>query len=138
MTFMPGRSPIPVAGSVRMTLRTVHEQIVSQTNSFHRDVRAFRNRLVIATLISAGAIAAVVFSQWRLPMAELLQMPKGTDGVARYAVLTLVMLFGAIGGLVASIPSLATTPRIASPFSFPIEQALLKVVVGSLTALVGV
>src|SRR5947199_3069125 len=104
MTFMPGRSPIPVAGSVRMTLRTVHEQIVSQTNSFHRDVRAFRNRLVIATLISAGAIAAVVFSQWRLPMAELLQIPNGRDGAGRYAALAPLMRFGRLARRGRSIP----------------------------------
>jgi hypothetical protein len=52
--------------------------------------------------------------------------------------LILVMAFGAVGGLITSIPALAALPRAKGPFNFPLQQAFLKIALGSVTAVVGV
>jgi hypothetical protein len=48
------------------------------------------------------------------------------------------MVFGSVGALVTAIPAMARIPTVHSPFNFPLPQGLLKIVLGSLTALVGV
>src|SRR5262249_23933663 len=100
--------------------------------------RAFRNRLVVTTLLALSTTFAILVLQWRLPTAEIIQRPVGAEDVTRWALLILVMAFGAVGGLITSIPALAAMPRVKGPFNFPLQQAFLKVAVGSVTAVVGV
>jgi hypothetical protein len=108
------------------------------SDTFHRDARAFRNRLVIISLIALITSFCLVILQWRLPGAALIQEPRGSGGIPRWALMLLVMAFGSVGALVSTIPALAAIPRVTSPFNFPLQQALLKIILGSLTALVGV
>ncbi|HEY1652837.1 MAG TPA: hypothetical protein VGG09_13210 [Acidimicrobiales bacterium] len=107
-------------------------------DSFHRDARAFRNRLIIISLISIATSGLLVLLQWRLPSATIIQRPTGASNESAWALMLLVMVFGSVGALVSAIPAMASMPRVKSPFNFPLQQALMKVFVGSLTALVGV
>jgi len=119
---------------VQSVLRTAF----GQSDSFHHDTRAFRNRLVVTTGICIFVSIGLDLLQWRLPNAAILPIPNDSHDLSRWAILLLVMLFGAIGALVTTIPSMAAIPRVSGPFNFPLQQALLKIILGSLTALVGV
>jgi hypothetical protein len=103
-----------------------------------KDTRSFRNRLVIMTALSVLAASALLVVQWRLPDAAIVQPPDGGTDMARWALLLLVMIAGMIGALVSAIPSVAAIPRSRGPYNFPLQQALLKVALGSLTAVIGV
>jgi hypothetical protein len=136
----PARSdkpPMPMSNT-RTAVMAVTEKNFSLSDGFNRDARAFRNRLVVMSLIALATSITLVFLQWRLPQAAIVQAPKGSSGVSRWALMLLVMAFGSIGSLISTIPALAAIPRVKSPYNFPLQQALLKVVLGSLTALVGV
>lgn len=53
------------------------------------------------------------------------------------AFLVLVMLFGSVGALFTAIPAMSRVPSDFSPFNLPLQQFLLKIAFGSLTAVVG-
>jgi len=50
----------------------------------------------------------------------------------------LVMGFGSLGALDTAIPAMSAIPTVKTPYNFPLAQWLLKIVLGSLTAIVGV
>ncbi len=122
--------------------RTIIEEVLTrsfaQSDAFHHEARAFRNRLVIMTGISMLTATTIVVLQWRLPEAAIIHRPGDAHGIARWAMLLVVMAFGCVGAMITSIPAIATIPRVQSPFNFPLQQAFLKIMIGSLTALVGV
>ena len=124
--------------STRTVLQSVLRRSFAKSDEFHHDARAFRNRLVVTTLLSLVTALSIIVLQWRMPNADIIQRPTGAEDVTRWALLILVMAFGAVGGLITSIPALAALPRVKSPFNFPLQQAFLKIGLGSLTAIVGV
>jgi hypothetical protein len=124
--------------SERTTIESVMRCSFAATDAFHHDSRAFRNRLVVTTLLALSTTFAIIVVQWRLPRADIIQRPTGGEDVSRWALLILVMAFGAVGGLITSIPALAALPRVKGPFNFPLQQAFLKIALGSVTAVVGV
>ena len=128
---------VPPAG-LRAAIREVRRRSFDQSDQFHRDARALRNRLVVTSLVAASATGLLVILQWRLPNAALFRVPVTKAGLPRWALMMLVMVFGSVGGLVTAIPAMAAIPTVNSPFNFPLPQGLLKIVVGSLTAVVGV
>jgi hypothetical protein len=111
---------------------------VEGTDGFHRSARAFRNRLTITASLIVLVAVALVLLQWRLPDAAIIQPPADDGGLSRWAIIMLVMAFGSLGAFVTAIPAMAAIPTVNSPFNFPLPQGLLKIVLGSLTALVGV
>jgi hypothetical protein len=133
----PTDPPAPPAPPLTMML-SVMRAAYDLNDGFHRDARAFRNRLIIISLISIATSVLLVVLQWRLPGAAIIQRPKGAGDESAWALMLLVMVFGSVGALVSAIPAMALMPRVKSPFNFPLQQALMKVFVGSLTALVGV
>ena len=106
-------------GSERTIVQSVMRRAFASSDSFHHDSRAFRNRLVVTTLLALSTTFAILVLQWRLPTAEIIQQPAGAEDVTRWALLILVMAFGAVGGLITSIPALAAMPRVKGPFNFP-------------------
>jgi type IV secretory pathway VirB2 component (pilin) len=122
----------------RIVMQTVMRDSFSQSDAFHHETRSFRNRLVVFTLVGIGVVIGLALLQWRLPTAPVFAVPKDAHSMSRWALLMLVMVFGSIGALVTIIPSMAAIPRVSSPFNFPLQQAFLKFVLGSLTAVVGV
>ena len=100
--------------------------------------RAFRNRLVIGSLIAAGGVATLVVLQLVFDDADIVAQPESTTGISRLGLMFLVMAFGTIGGLLSAVPALAAVPTAPGPYNFPLQQAILKIVLGALTGLVGV
>lgn len=120
------------------TMQSVIRKSWNQSDAFHASVRAFRNRLVVTSCIVVLVSAVLVIVQWRLPSAPIFQLTKDSKHLHRWTAMLLIMLFGSVGALVTAIPSMAALPRVSSPYNFPLQQALLKIAVGSLSALVGV
>jgi len=119
-------------------IQSVLRRSFEVSDTFHYEARAFRNRLTIMTVIAIVAGMSLVLVQWRLPGARIIDQPDGAENLSRWALLLVVMVFGSIGALVSSIPAVAAIPRVSSPFNFPLQQAFLKIALGSLTAVVGV
>ncbi|HEX2384826.1 MAG TPA: hypothetical protein VHI95_19430 [Acidimicrobiales bacterium] len=124
--------------SDRTIVESVMRRSFALTDEFHHDSRSFRNRLVVTSLLALSTAFAILVVQWRLPKADIIQRPVGGEDVTRWALVILVMAFGAVGGLITSIPALAALPRVKGPFNFPLQQAFLKIALGSVTAVVGV
>jgi hypothetical protein len=136
MTALP--NPLPL-----LTFRDVLEEVTRRyfysIYSFHRTARAFRNRLVIMTGVAVGAAVALVIVQWRIgDGTSIITKPSGTQTLDDWALLVLVMLVGAVGALLTTIPAIIAIPTNPSPFNFPLAQVFLKIVLGMLTAVVGV
>jgi hypothetical protein len=55
-----------------------------------------------------------------------------------WAFLLVVMIFGSVGALFTTIPAMAKIPLNFSPFNFPYQQALLKILFGPLVAVIGI
>jgi len=134
---MTPQPPVPRARP-RVIIGAVITRASEVTDEFHRSARAFRNRLFITLLLILTVAIGLVLLQWRLPNAAIFEQPPGTTGIARWTLMLLVMIFGSLGALVTAIPSMSAIRRVASPFNFPLQQALVKISFGSLTALVGV
>jgi hypothetical protein len=133
----PALPPVPPANP-RVMARAVAERAFEVSDGFHRSARGFRNRLVLAVVIIVTVAVGLVVLQWRLPDAKIFSIPSDAESLSRWALMILVMVFGFLGALVTTIPSMAAIPTVASPFNFPLQQAFVKISLGSLTALVGV
>src|SRR4051794_20832178 len=86
--------------SDRTMVESVMRRSFAITDAFHNESRAFRNRLVVTSLLAFSTTLAIIVLQWRLPDADIIQRPNGGEDVTRWALLILVMAFGAIGGLI--------------------------------------
>jgi hypothetical protein len=96
--------------------------------------RGFRNRLIRLTLISLGALGFLMigFATNAVPLPI-----KGTAASSRLETALLVSLFGFVGALITATPPLARAAGTWNPFSLPLYQLLLKVVLGPVFAIVG-
>jgi hypothetical protein len=122
-------------------LAATHDVLASshaRTQAFQKDARAFRNRLVLTTLLALFASVLVIVMQWRLPRFDVVASPDGKVNAPGWTLMLLVMAFGSMGALLTTIPAMSQVGRVKSPYNIPIAQGCLKIVVGSLTALVGV
>ncbi len=142
--YLPGRigsttisSPLP-ATSPQVSMQAVLQRSFQQSDAYHRAARAFRNRLVITIIVTLVVAVSLVIIQWRLPTAKIIPLPAGTTDLSRWAVMLLVIVFGTLGALITTIPSMAAIPRVSGPYNFPLQQSFVKMFVGSLSALVGV
>jgi hypothetical protein len=95
--------------------------------------RGFRNRLIRLTLISLAALGLLTtsFATNAIPL-PMTAVPSYLETAA------LVSLFGAIGALIVAVPPLAKAAGTWNPFSLPLYQLLLKLVLGPVFAIVGV
>ena len=93
---------------------------------------------MIGSLISAAGVATLVVLQLVFDDADIVAQPESTTGISRLGLMFLVMAFGTIGGLLSAVPALAAVPTAPGPYNFPLQQAILKIVLGALTGLVGV
>lgn len=133
----PTAIPVPAAPG-RIVMIGVMRSSFEQSDAFHEDARSFRNRLLVTTIITVSVAVALILLQWRLPYAPIFQRPPDVLYASRWTLTMLIMVFGSVGALVTAIPAMAAIPTVRSPYNFPLQQALLKVALGSLTAMVGV
>jgi hypothetical protein len=109
-----------------------------QSDNFHESARRLRNRLIVTTLITALVAIGLVILQGQLPTAHIFQLPNDNTDLPRWSAMLLVMIFGCVGALLTAIPAMSAIPTVSTPYNFPLPQGVLKIVVGALTALVGV
>ena len=124
--------------SLRIVVLAILEKSHTQSDQFHREARGFRNRIVVTSLIAFGAGSLLLLSQAVLANAVIIPRPPNADGLARWELVLLIMGFGSFGALLSTIPAMAAVPTLQSPFNFPLQQAYLKIILGSLTAVIGV
>lgn len=102
----------------------------------HRDQREFRNRLRL--LVMSLAVLSFVLAVAALfrPMPEgWVPTPQGATSQGHAIAGALAL--GAIGALFSAIPALSEMPANSTTFNPVLEQALLKIVVGAWSAVVG-
>ena len=126
------------ATSPQVAMQAVLQKSFQQSDAYHRSARAFHNRLVITIMVTLVVAVSLVVIQWRLPTAQIIPLHKGSSDLSRWAVMLLIIVFGSLGALITTIPSMAAIPRVSGPYNFPLQQSFVKVFVGSLSALVGV
>jgi hypothetical protein len=123
---------------VRATASAVLRAANVESDQQHKEARALRNRILRVTLMLVALAGVLVVLQWRLPSASMISAPKGVKNVPAWALLLMVMALGCLGGFLTAIPAVTRTPRTRSPFNVSLQQTLLKLVLGALTAVVGV
>lgn len=102
----------------------------------HRAQREFRSRLrsIIAALLLLAIASAAIAMLAPIPPGWI-PVPQGATAPGHAIVGALVL--GASGALFSAVPSLSQAPANTTTFNPIVEQAMLKVVVGSWSALVG-
>jgi hypothetical protein len=127
------REPLRMRAAMRSVLRAAHERRDQRS----KDARAFRNRLVILSALVLLALVGIIVLQSRID-TRFVPAPTENANMGALPLLAVVMVFGSIGGLISAIPSVARIPRDRSPFNVPLQQSVLKIVLGALTAVIGV
>jgi hypothetical protein len=96
--------------------------------------RGFRNRLIRLTLISLAflGLLMIAFATNAIPLLSGKMRPSFIETAA------LVALFGAVGAMVSAVPPLANAAGTWNPFSLPLYQLFVKLVLGPIFALVGI
>jgi len=123
-------SPSPDPAAVMHVTRVVHRA----SDDRYAQSRGFRNRLIRLTLISLAALGLlmVAFATNAIPLTIGNQPDSSIVGIA-----AILCLFGAIGALISAVPPLANAPGTWNPFTLPLYQLLLKLVLGPVFAIVG-
>jgi hypothetical protein len=127
----------PELVTYRSAIRAVLVAGHARADHDNQEARAYRNRLLLASLFSLLAAAAIVALQVRMPRVPFIDVPGGWPSPP-WSLLVAVMVFGSAGALLTAIPVLAKLPTDFRPFNLPLQQALLKVCFGALTAVFGV
>jgi len=97
----------------------------------------FKNRVAMAIgMLLVIAVGLVVLQRW-CPGAVMVPITLSTRHEPHWALSVAIMAFGAVGGLLTAFPALTRVPWTRNPFAVPTHQALLRLILGSLTAVVG-
>jgi hypothetical protein len=118
-------------GALRLSIVDVLRASHAQADRHHQEARYLRNRLILASVFSLLFAVLIVLAQWWLHDIPILPSPNDWRG------LMVVMLFGAIGALFTAIPAISKIPSDYGPFNLPLQQALLKLILGPLVAVIG-
>jgi hypothetical protein len=132
----PEHIPAPT-DDLRAVVRDVHQESFRQNDTFHKSVRALRNRIVVFSLLAVAADGALIAFSVFIPKLRILSIAKGVHLPSSWQLMLLVTFFGCVGALVSAVPAIAAIPRVDSPFNVPLQQALLKIAAGSIAAIVG-
>jgi hypothetical protein len=132
-TALSDTEVVAYRAAVRAVLGLAH----ARSDRDNQEARAYRNRLLLGSVISLLAAVALVALQALLPRVSFVDAPTGWRS-SPAILLVAIMLFGCAGALFTAIPVLAKQPSDFSPFNLPLQQAILKMTFGALTALFGV
>lgn len=131
---------------VRDDVRALAAEVNKKSDLYSREVRAFRNLLVVISTLLLAALAAVAIVQavdsslisfCATPDAggEALCPIGDQPGAMDVAV---IELLGVVGGLLAAILPLAKAQRVPGPYGVAVAQTVLKGITGAGAAFVGV
>ncbi|OQZ93450.1 hypothetical protein BST11_02155 [Mycobacterium alsense] len=119
--------------SIVAVLRTAHEN----SDRSNQEARYLRNRLILASGACLFFAALTLLTQRLFRNNHFLTLPDDTFKDSPWQYLFLVMFFGSVGALFTAIPAMSKVPLDHSPFNLPLQQGLLKLVLGPLVAVVG-
>jgi len=141
--FIQGKGVLGDGDSDRAAAVAAYQAALAEYDSQQRRVRSFRNVLLAATFVMAGAVIVLALLAARWPNAlDLCAAQKHCPTGAHQAGPTggdvvLVELLGAAAAMLIGATSLARVRGTATPYAVPMVTALLKVPTGALTAVLG-
>lgn len=119
--------------SVIGVLRAAHDN----SDRSNQEARYLRNRLILASGVCLFFTALTLLTQRLFRDDHFLTLPDDSFKDAPWQYLFLVMFFGSVGALFTAIPAMSKVPLGHSPFNLPLQQGLLKLILGPLVAVVG-
>jgi hypothetical protein len=119
--------------SIVNVLRTAHDN----SDRSNQEARYLRNRLILASGVCLFFAALTLLTQRLFRDNHFLTLPDDSFRASPWQYLFLVMFFGSVGALFTAIPAMSKVPLDHSPFNLPLQQGLLKLVLGPLVAVVG-
>jgi hypothetical protein len=128
--------PAGVAADLRTTIVDVLRVAHARSDQNQQQARYLRNRILIASTATILFNVVTVLAQWRFPATPFIALPTDWSKTAWTYVL-LVMFFGGVGALISAVPAVSRIPLDFSPFNLPLQQAILKLALGPLIALIG-
>jgi monoamine oxidase len=132
----------------RERLRQIRAYADERSDLFQREVRAFRNYLLIFAL--GLGLLLLVLAVVGIASPRLISLCAAHDAslhgdycpgghaVARGFDIAAVELVGGIGGLVGALVRIRRARRLQSPYGIAVGQTLLKVITGAALAFIGV
>ena len=118
----------------RREVAALLQKTYNTSDEHFAESRGFRNRLVIFALLATTAtVCLLVLAIGWSGLAFAGESPQVLTGMD----FILIALFGALGALMSSVPSVASTGGTRNPFSLPTYQLLMKISLGPLFAVVG-
>lgn len=102
----------------------------------NQQARYLRNRLIIASLTAVLIGGLIAVTQWLGYAPAYLVLPDGWEHTG-LTYTFVVMVFGCVGALLSAIPAVSRIPLDYSPFNLPLQQAIVKLVLGPLFAVIG-
>jgi hypothetical protein len=143
-----GKDGAVITTGQREQIRAILVLAHDHSDLYQREVRAFRNLLLVFSLLLGVLLVAVAVVH--LIDSSLISLctspdpslkgnlcPNGGAEPGRFDVAE-VELVGALGGLLAAVIRLAKSKRLPGPYGLAVAQSTLKVVTGATTAFVGV
>ena len=121
----------------RSGVRDLLEKSHDASNELHEAARRLRNGMLGTTILTLVSITLLLVVQSRVPGVWLVTAPDGFTGTAS-ALLAFVLVAGALGAFITAIPTTIRARSGGLPYRLPVQQGLLKLVVGPLIAVVGV
>ena len=128
----------PISGADRAVVDELVDHSMIEACRFNQRARAFRNRLFLLSTFALIATALVILVQCWVPEATIMRRPAEAGVNDNAQLLSIVAVFGMLGGLVSAIPSLGRASRELNAFNVGMQRALQKVATGGLTAIIGV
>jgi hypothetical protein len=129
----------------RTVVRQAHKDVIHSNAERYNNLRAFRNNLVLVTAMLLAAVVTLALWHALNPSFLALCTDAGSQDqrcisgpVSESFDVVLVVLLGAIGGLLSIAFGLSETTTPPSRYDPKAWQALLKPVAGAATALAGV
>jgi hypothetical protein len=116
----------------REQLRVIKSTVDGASDEAHKNVRSYRNWLVLVGAVVSVALVGLGIGHWA--NAEFLEIRAGSFE----ADLAQVEFAGALGGLLMALFALIRLDVYSGPYALPLWQALIRIPAGSAAALVGV
>jgi hypothetical protein len=116
----------------REQLRVIKATVDSASDEAHKNVRSYRNWLLVIGAVVGAGLLGFGFGHWA--NAEFLEIQAGSFE----ADLGQIEFAGALGGLLMALFALIRLRVYSGPFALPLWQALIRIPAGATAALVGV
>lgn len=123
--------------AMRAAIRHVLAASHQQADRGNREVREWRNRLLIGSCITLAATFATIFVLWRVPAIEPIDAPEGWSG-GSWQLMTAIAIIGVLGSMFSVIPAMTRVNARGGRYNLPLQQALLKLAFAPLSAMAGV